>query len=462
MCYHPIKIRNPALYFNSEIDKPFIEVPCGHCEQCAKNRVNDLVVRSYYEWQKTISKGGFCYFDTLTYNDNNVPRILGEMCFSRKHLTDFFKLVRKRLENKGFQINIEIGQTPKGRPIYDSLLKYLVTTEYGSTNSKRPHYHVLWFCSVPGLSVLQLYNVVRNVWLDTYHFGFNDKITDIYEHVVNRLDGIKYVCKYLTKSSDYLDRLQALSSKYKDDPKKLALILDSIKDIKPFYRSSIGFGSSIMDVDLEKLKNFGVPLYSSKGPEFYAIPRYIKYKLFYDKKPHPFKAKESLYTRNDLGVSYLVNNLDKVIDSKVLLYNNLLDNSSNYSSIAGLKDYILSLLDGRELRQFVIYKCIYKGHLFSDLSWQDYNDYYMSWLTAERKQLSPFTNKKCTERYLATCDHAIMNDSCNPDFFGFDEIDELLDVLCTNFQIYNENLQIKKKYDEEKTKDLYRRFFDSR
>lgn len=475
MCFHPIKIRNPSLLFNQEMDKPWIEVPCGHCEDCLKNKVNDLIVRGYYEWKRTIDHGGFAYFDTLTYSNQSVPKLFGEMVFSRKHLTDFFKLVRRRIEKDGFEVTKQCGVDKNGKPLYVSRLKYLVTTEYGADDqySKRPHYHVLWFCTVPGLRVYDLYKYSRDVWFGFYKFGWNDHITQVMEHVINRVDGIAYVCKYLSKKTDYHDRLLRLLNKFKDDPSRLAVVLDNIKNIKPFYRSSIGFGASIMEVDSDTLQKHGVPFIDSKGPSFMPIPQYIKNKLFYEKVEHPIKEQESYRRRNRLSVDYLVNNLDTIIDSKVLKYQGLVDNYSLFSDIPyNIKEYVSSLLDGRTMRDFVIYKCVYKGHLYSELDSSSYNDFFKRWLTSpkeicpwycsDRRPIGRAISKLSFDNFINDPIHAVVYDGSLPEFASFDEIDSILDVLSSQYDSYLEKSYIRKKNEQAQNQEIFNRFFNRR
>lgn len=115
-CMFPYKVEK-QLYHNQK-DR-FVPVPCGKCPQCLKRRVASWSFRLEMEsllWNKQ-------YFLTLTYDNENVPITQnGFLTLEPKHLTLFFKRLRKRAGK----------------------LRYYLCGEYG-TNTKRPHYHVILF-----------------------------------------------------------------------------------------------------------------------------------------------------------------------------------------------------------------------------------------------------------------------------------------------------------------------------
>ena len=78
MCLSPIKIKNvnrglhnPLLAaLGRDLDSQYMEVPCGHCEQCIAARQNAFVQRVEAE-----SRYNHLFFTTLTYDNAHLPRL---------------------------------------------------------------------------------------------------------------------------------------------------------------------------------------------------------------------------------------------------------------------------------------------------------------------------------------------------------------------------------------------------
>ena len=198
MCLRPVTILNPKYKndtFLRSVDKEYITVPCGFCEECSKKKTNDLVVRSYYEWLDCVSHGGFSLFDTLTYSELNVPRYNGWYYFNRRDLRLFVKRLYSSLEYAGYNV--------RGN------LSYLITTEYGGT-TYRCHAHTLFNSKVPGLTPEVLDEYIVRAWRDIGtddSLGFHDKKA-VQERVVNSVYGIRYVAKYCVKDSDIVEAIK--------------------------------------------------------------------------------------------------------------------------------------------------------------------------------------------------------------------------------------------------------------
>lgn len=92
-------------------DRP-VDLPCGKCVGCLKDRAEAWGVRCYHE----ASLHSQNCFATLTYRDPPPPEL------SKEDLRNFFK----RLRNDGVRF------------------RYFACGEYGS-KTHRPHYHVLFF-----------------------------------------------------------------------------------------------------------------------------------------------------------------------------------------------------------------------------------------------------------------------------------------------------------------------------
>lgn len=87
MCLAPIKIkntnagsRNPlTLALMKDTTHQYMEVPCGHCEQCVAARQNSFVQRIQAE-----SKYNHLFFSTLTYDNEHLPSISVDVPVVRK------------------------------------------------------------------------------------------------------------------------------------------------------------------------------------------------------------------------------------------------------------------------------------------------------------------------------------------------------------------------------------------
>lgn len=92
----------------------FIEVPCGQCYMCKKEKARKWSFRCLYEAMEHEEN----YFLTLTYDDEHLPK---DGMLKKKDLQDFFKRLR-----------------------HYSQFRYFACGEYGEKGG-RPHYHVLAF-----------------------------------------------------------------------------------------------------------------------------------------------------------------------------------------------------------------------------------------------------------------------------------------------------------------------------
>lgn len=117
-CTYPYQVER-KLYFSQS--SRTVPVPCGKCPECLKRRTASWSFRLEIEalnWPKQ-------HFITLTYDNEHCPISNNRfMTLVPKHLTDFFKRLRKRAGK----------------------CKYYACGEYG-TKGKRPHYHLILFCN---------------------------------------------------------------------------------------------------------------------------------------------------------------------------------------------------------------------------------------------------------------------------------------------------------------------------
>jgi hypothetical protein len=123
MCYNPIPIKDPRIcqldQYCSEVK--YIIVPCGKCIDCQYKRVRDWVTRCIHQTKES----HYNIFITLTYNDEHLPL---DNNLSIYELQLFIKRLRKKFT---------LCENTK--------IKYYACGEYGSSGTKRPHYHLILF-----------------------------------------------------------------------------------------------------------------------------------------------------------------------------------------------------------------------------------------------------------------------------------------------------------------------------
>jgi len=203
-------------------ERLLVPIKCGRCSECQRQARNEWYYRIYHEWQSTLRDGGYVFFDTLTYSNEFLPHLsefwdipvghkIDFPCFCYSDVTDCLRDVRKKLQRKGFDCGDpdDIG----------SKLKFFLASEYGTAEeysdsrgfirqaTHRPHYHLLFFCRVPGLDVRTLRDVIDDTWF----FGRTDSVRYFGEHAnyftsKNHDDkssrGVSnYVAKYVQKIS---------------------------------------------------------------------------------------------------------------------------------------------------------------------------------------------------------------------------------------------------------------------
>ena len=227
MCLFPRKIKNPCKNVNLLGGQPlYIEVPCNQCAECKKNKRLEWRLRSFYECQDTIAKGGYIYFDTLTYSEEFVPhlsdyltdhsQVLNKVedftCFNHTHFKNFLKNMRRQLDyhHKGVTF------------------KYFLSSEYGTKEgyTHRPHYHILFFVNNKSIDPFTFSELVSKCWPFGRTDGMPYQSRDyVIEHSygffppVKKLDDEKEItvmtlCNYVSNAMNYLYPLHTYKKVY--------------------------------------------------------------------------------------------------------------------------------------------------------------------------------------------------------------------------------------------------------
>lgn len=241
-CLTPVTIKTPdKVNLKKKVSEvsPTMHVPCGSCPACLNKRSQMWIFRLQEE--KKVSNSA--YFITLTYDDDNVPRLKsGEQTLVKKDLQLFMKRLRKR----------EKGQK----------LKYYSVGEYGS-KTQRPHYHTI------------LFNVSN---LDNINKSWNHGHIRIDECNVKT---IAYVTKYVLKQTKF---------KNPQDPR-----------IREFSMMSKGLGKSYLSkAKIKYMKNHPEPYLTLEGGQKMALPRYFKDKVYNEKEKDIINEKSKIYVEKNL------------------------------------------------------------------------------------------------------------------------------------------------------------------
>ena len=415
MCLKPITIRNPTkLLYKQGGQKLIYKVPCGQCAECVSQKRNEWLFRSYQQAKNTLQNGGYLYFDTLTYDNANLPHISDYIDCEEYNIRDFstfnhehFKLFLKRLRRK-----LEYHYN-------NNEFKYFLTSEYGTDDrfTHRPHYHIIFYVT-NGIHPLTFSKYVSQCWtygrtdglpyktpryvaehIYGYNVGFGDNGT-----IPATLAVSKYVSKYITKHSKFVKELEKrmykLKCKIEDDEK----LKELKRSIDMFHRQSqefgIGYLYAMNDREIDCLYRGQVIMEDSKQVvKTYPLPLYYKRKLFYQNKKREDKTR--YWELTDNGEYYHRELLLKSIDEDVKRLNDDI-----YNLPKDTQEDVYKLLNGRSLSDYCLYKRCYEGRSRNIESY----DYDVK---------NPFPNLELTDRecnlydWLNLCYNAMRCNSTN-------------------------------------------------
>lgn len=455
MCLNPITIRNPtkniAKVGGTQL---YLEVPCNKCAEC-KNKVRaEWSFRSYHEVLSTLKKGGYIYFDTLTYSDEHLPHLsdfvdLTKMpqvhnfsCFNHQHFKLFLKRLRRNL-HYNYGVNT---------------FKYFLTSEYGVDDryTHRPHYHILFYITIP----VHPYEFSRLV-SDAWYYGRTDGVVYkgnryVADHVYGYDLGYgmntqhsavvsicNYVSKYVTKSSkfqDKLDKRMFMLSTYINDDETLKELRRSMD---MFHRQSQGFGLSYIyamsEREINNLFDNCVIIPDSKNViSTYPLPTYYKRKVFYQNKKRDDGTR--YWELTPIGQHFQVLGKIRQVDKNVTNYNDIINTFTQDD-----KDLLSYYLDGRSIQDYAIYNVFYKyrDRIYSSYELGDLEYNLLDWLdvcnmASQSNSLSKTLvysvdderNIHLSLDYSCAYSAYIKNNAMTPanvkEFRHYDKIDELL------------------------------------
>lgn len=275
-CINPITVSVKGKY------KQTIEVSCGHCLNCMIKKQSQVEFLAKKELLYNYRKGLSAAFCTLTYDDNHIPyNDKGFVTLRRRDVQLFLKNLRRQLDyykvNRKFKV-LYCGEYGDGSHS---------TTNTG-VSTCRPHYHIVFI----GLSPDEVKAYTRKLWKN----GLCD---------VGPLGagGIRYLCKYMTKST--VDK----------DVKNLREIA-GVQN--PFFYHSIGLGKEWIESHLQKIvdDDFTFNLNGKKNlfPKY--VMQFVRNHTGVDYKPYvikflkeeklPYAKKQNIsYSQYDYENSYI-------------------------------------------------------------------------------------------------------------------------------------------------------------
>lgn len=348
MCLFPRTIINKKKYFDvTRPEQLVLQVPCNHCSECLQSLSNQYKFRAFHEFKDTVSRGGFAYFDTLTYSLENLPHVsdfydirpdLDVPCFNHSHTRNFINSLRTRLKRLGYPVQ--------------GNLNYFLVSEYGTSdytigktgrvykNRHMPHYHIVFFVKFP-VDPLLFSSLVSEYWYhgrtDGYPYKDSSYVLSHNTLYSVNLSSVAYITKYIQKSSIFQSVIDRRVRSIVDDYKvlncpsdyELGLFRQRVyRDVGQFHRNGHFFGISYLsDADPDSLARspFVVLPDCNKMAVRIPLPTYYKRHLFYnliclDGRP--------VWQLNSLGNYYFfqrlsssANSIKSHLDKLVLTYN---------------------------------------------------------------------------------------------------------------------------------------------
>lgn len=172
MCLYPSIIENPKYAKSNKNSKGikdnrlrWIQIPCGHCEECRRAKANEWRVRLMEEIKSNPKN---ITFATLTFSEESLKKLEYDEKEPNKAPQKAIRLFRKRWWKK-----------------YKMPLKHWLITELGHDNTKRIHLHgIIW----TELTEEQFEKEWGYGWI---FFGY-----EVNERTIN------YIIKYITKRDE--------------------------------------------------------------------------------------------------------------------------------------------------------------------------------------------------------------------------------------------------------------------
>ena len=236
--------RAAKMYGIKKFEK-FVNIPCGHCEECLKSKARGWAYRILHEAKKYKNN----FFLTFTYDDPFLPFVESSAGLVNTLVSDEISKFNKKLKTYLKRKNI------------NSEFRFYGVGEYGA-RTLRPHYHVIYFdLDIPDLEF--------NYYKDGYLHFKSEFLNSIWSKGFVDIGAVDigsacYVARYCDKKLD------------RDKKEKLFLKDNNIVAEFSVMSRRPGIGADALDKVIENVKN-GIYTLSANGNDF-VIPIY--YSIF--------------------------------------------------------------------------------------------------------------------------------------------------------------------------------------
>jgi len=240
-------------YFNKAVKEygvkkllKYVNVPCGHCEECNKSRARGWAYRILEEAKKYENN----FFLTFTYEDDHLPLVRFNDSYVNTLVSDEISRFNKKLK------------TYLHRKKMNSEFRFYGVGEYGS-RTLRPHYHVIYFnLDIPDLEF--------NYYKDGFIHFKSEFLNSVWNKGLVDIGAVDigsacYVARYCDKKQD------------RDQQQKLFLKDHNIVSEFSCMSRRPGIGADALDKIIENVKN-GVYSLQANGSNF-SIPIYYSKKV---------------------------------------------------------------------------------------------------------------------------------------------------------------------------------------
>lgn len=373
MCYAPITTKLNKRYLNAATLKNaplkgLFEVPCGQCEQCKTQKVNDWSFRLLEEAKETFRQNGFIIFDTLTYDDKHVPNV-GKVLYQLGEFSlDVTEKITDMLCNSKRDVQLFAKRL---RAEYKSPFRYYLVSEYGNDDryTHRPHYHALFFFPSPTITTEEASKLIRSAWQNGRTDGIVDKgekyffskrcFTSFTPYIQNI---ILYITKYMHKDYNYYNKVVEPVIAYLHrslDPNKTNKMSYALKlrerkiksHIGNFMLCSKGIGEAYLT---EKHRMFHVKQshvrlrYPSGKSYALPLPRYYVKKFYY------IRDKDNTLLPTPLGEQRLMYLQQYRVESTITEI--MASLGISHADAAPVADYFLNNYNTLKINRFRSYK----------------------------------------------------------------------------------------------------------
>lgn len=202
--------------------------------ETAKSKTERIIqeyVRAQYQAMECLKMGGYMIFDTLTYNEENLPHIwdiiqdmninvktktlkkeLNISCFRPLDIRLFLARLRRHL-NYWYNIN-------------ENCFNYLICSEYGTDETKtmRPHYHIIFYVMTNKIDPINFSKAIKECWGKGLTDGVDDKgikyfkekrlFTTETKNSLNTsiLNVVDYITKYIGKQENFENKFDKIKN----------------------------------------------------------------------------------------------------------------------------------------------------------------------------------------------------------------------------------------------------------